>query len=89
LAKVAGGQAVVSNAPVVIVCCGSIEDFSRKMQRAALKELMETGALNWTDDLLDKTVLESDLFAPYRLGEQVRDITIPLEGSSVLNPCVL
>lgn len=74
LAKVAGGQAVVSNAPVVLVCCGSIDDFSRKMQRAALKELMEVGALNWSDDLLDKTVLESDLFAPYRLGEQVMTI---------------
>jgi nitroreductase len=74
LAKTAGGQAAVSNAPVVIVCCGSIDDFSRKMQRAALKELMETGALNWTDDVLDKVVLESDLFAPYRLGEQVMTI---------------
>ena len=74
LAKAAGGQAVVSNAPVVIVCCGSIEDFSRKMQRAALKQLMEAGALDWTDDILDKVVLESDLFAPYRLGEQVMTI---------------
>jgi nitroreductase len=74
LAKAAGGQAVVSNAPVVIVCCSSIEDYSRKMQRAALKQLMEAGALDWTDDILDNIVLESDLFAPYRLGEQVMTI---------------
>lgn len=74
LANAAGGQAVVRDAPVVIVCCGSIEVFSRKMQRQTLKQLMEVGALDWTDDILDNVVLESDLFAPYRLGEQVMTI---------------
>ena len=74
LAKAAGGQPVVGNAPIVIVCCGSIDDFSRKMQRQSLKQLMEVGALAWTDDILDNVVLESDLFAPYRLGEQVMTI---------------
>jgi len=74
LANAAGGQAVIRDAPAVIVCCGSIEDFSRKMQRQSLKELMEVGALDWTDELLDKVVLESDLFAPYRLGEQVMTV---------------
>jgi len=74
LATAAGGQAVVRDAPVVIVCCGLIDAFSRKMQRQSLKQLMEVGALNWTDDILDNVVLESDLFAPYRLGEQVMTI---------------
>jgi len=74
LAKAAGGQPVVSSAPVVIVCCGSIQDFSRKMQRQSLKELMDVGALEWTDDILDNVVLESDLFAPYRLGDQAMTI---------------
>jgi len=74
LAKAAGGQAVVRDAPAVIVCCCSIEDFSRKMQRQSLKELMDVGALNWTDEILDNVVLESDLFAPYRLGEQAMAI---------------
>jgi nitroreductase len=74
LANAAGGQAVVSEAPVVIVCCGSIEDFSRKMQRQSLKELMDVGALNWTEDILDNVVLESDLFAPYRMGEAAMTI---------------
>ncbi len=74
LANAAGGQAVVRDAPVVIVCCGSTEDFSRKMQRQSLKELMDVGALDWSDDVLDNVVLESDLFAPYRLGEQVMTI---------------
>ena len=74
LANAAGGQAVISEAPAVIVCCGSIEDFSRKMQRQSLKELMDVGALNWTDDILDNVVLESDLFAPYRLGEAAMTI---------------
>jgi nitroreductase len=74
LAKAAGVQPVVAQAPVVIVCCGSIEDFSHKMQRQSLKQLMEVGALAWTDDILDNVVLKSDLFAPYRLGEQVMTI---------------
>jgi nitroreductase len=71
LANAAGGQPTVANAPVVIVCCGMIETLSRKMQRQSLKQLMEVGALDWTDDILDNVVLESDLFAPYRLGEQI------------------
>ena len=71
LAKAAGGQAVVRHAPAIIVCCGSIEDFSRKMQRQSLKNLMEVGAFDLTEELLDKIVLENDLFAPYRLGDQV------------------
>lgn len=74
LAKAAGGQSAVSDAPVVIVCCCSIEDFSRKMQRQSLKQVMEVGALPWTDDFLDNVVLESDLFAPYRLGKEVMTI---------------
>jgi nitroreductase len=74
LANAAGGQPVVGEAPVVIVCCGSIEDFSHKMQRQSLKQLMEVGALAWTDDILDNVVLKSDLFAPYRLGDQVMTI---------------
>jgi len=74
LAKVAGGQPVVGSAPVVIVCCGSIEVFSRRRQRESLKQLMEVGALSWTDDFLDHTVLESELFAPYHLGEQIMTI---------------
>ncbi|MBC8417404.1 MAG: nitroreductase family protein [Desulfobacterales bacterium] len=74
LAGAAGGQPVVADAPVVIVCCGMIEVFSRKMQRQSLKQLMDVGALAWTDDILDNVVLESDLFAPYRLGEQIMTI---------------
>jgi nitroreductase len=74
LANAYGGQPVVGEAPVVIVCCGSIEDFSHKMQRQSLKQLMDVGALAWTDDILDNVVLKSDLFAPYRLGEQVMTI---------------
>jgi nitroreductase len=74
LANAAGGQDVVKDAPAVIVCCGLVESFTRMMQRQSLKQLMEVGALNWTDDILDNVVLESDLFAPYRLGEQVMTI---------------
>jgi nitroreductase len=74
LAKVAGGQPQVSTAPVVIVCCGFMEVFSRKMHRESLKQLIEAGVMDWPDEVLDNVVLGSDQFAPYRLGEQVMTI---------------
>ena len=74
LAKAAGGQPQVRTAPVVIVCCGSAEVFSQKMHRESLKQLIEAGVMDWPDEVLDNVVLGSDLFAPYRLGEQVMTI---------------
>ena len=74
LAKAAGGQPHIRTAPVVIVCCGSAEVFSQKMHRESLKQLIEAGVMDWPDEVLDNVVLGSDLFAPYRLGEQVMTI---------------
>jgi nitroreductase len=74
LGKVAGGQPHLRTAPVVIVCCGLMEVFSQKMHRESLKELIEAGVMDWPDEVLDNVVLGSDLFAPYRLGEQVMTI---------------
>jgi len=71
LAKVSGGQPHIRTAPVVIVCCGLAEAFSQKMHRESLKQLIEAGVMDWPDEVLDNVVLGSDLFAPYRLGEQV------------------
>lgn len=70
----AGGQPQILSAPVVIVCCGLSEVFSRKMHRESLKQLIEAGVMDWPDEVLDDVVLGSDLFAPYRLGEQVMTI---------------
>jgi len=68
LAKTASGMPQVGTAPVVIVCCGFAEAFSRKMHRESLQQLREVGAADWPDEILDNVILESDLFAPYRLG---------------------
>ena len=70
LAKTASGMPQVATAPVVIVCCGFPEAFSRKMHRESLVQLREIGAADWPDEVLDNVILESDLFAPYRLGQQ-------------------
>jgi nitroreductase len=70
LAKTASNMPQVATAPVVIVCCGFPEAFSRKMHRESLVQLREIGAADWPDEVLDKVILESDLFAPYRLGQQ-------------------
>lgn len=71
LAACAAGQPQIGTAPVVIVCCGVTEAFSRKMHRESLKQLMDAGVMDWPDEVLDNVVLGSDLFAPYRLGEHV------------------
>jgi nitroreductase len=68
MAKAAGDQPVITTAPVVIVCCAVVGDFNKNLQRKTLKGLMDVGALDWSEDMLDNVVLESDLFSPYRLG---------------------
>jgi len=73
IAKAAGGQPHI-NAPVLIVCCGSINDFSRKQHREALKQLRDAGVTDWTDEFLDDVVLKSEAFAPYLLGEPVMTV---------------
>jgi len=74
ITKASGGQPHVGNAPVVIVCCGSINDMSRKLHGEALKQLRDAGVMEWTDDFLNNVVLQSDVFAPYLLGEMVMTV---------------
>ncbi len=75
LAEVAaGGQPQVSTAPVLIVCCGVAEVFSRKMHRESLKQLIEAGVMDWPEEFLDNVVLESEQFAPYLRGKEVMTI---------------
>jgi nitroreductase len=70
LAKSGAGQPHILTAPVIIVCCGMMEAFSRKMHRDSLKQLIDAGVMEWPDELLDNVILESETFAPYRRGEQ-------------------
>ena len=72
--KVAGGQPQVAGAPVVIVCCGVAEAFSRRQHREALKQLIDYGVMDWPEEVLDNVILGSEQFAPYHLGEQVMTI---------------
>jgi nitroreductase len=71
LAKACGGQPTVGAAPVVIICCGTIDDFTRKGHGEALKSLIPVGAM--TEELMN-IVLQSNVFAPYLLGEQVMTV---------------
>jgi nitroreductase len=75
IAKAAGGQPHI-NAPVLIVCCGAVNDLSRKQHRAALAQLRDMGVMDWTDEILDNVVIGSPVFAPYHLGEQVMRIKV-------------
>jgi nitroreductase len=74
LGKSGAGQPHIMTAPAIIVCCGLVEAFSRKMHRESLKQLIDAGVMDWPDDLLDNVILGSDLFAPYRLGETIMTI---------------
>jgi nitroreductase len=71
IAKACGGQPHVGAAPVVIVCCGTIGDFSRKGHGEALKSLIPVGAM--TEEFMN-VVLQSDVFAPYLRGEAVMTV---------------
>ena len=74
LAQAGAGQPHIGTAPVIIVCCGVTEAFSRTMHRDSLKQLIAAGVMDWPDEVLDNVVLGSDVFAPYRLGEQAMTI---------------
>jgi nitroreductase len=71
LARACGGQPTVGAAPVVIVCCATIDDFTRKGHGEALKSLIPAGAM--TEEFM-KIVLQSDVFAPYLRGEAVMTV---------------
>ncbi|OGO31370.1 MAG: hypothetical protein A2Z29_10280 [Chloroflexi bacterium RBG_16_56_11] len=71
LARACGGQPTVGAAPVVIVCCATIEDFTRKGHGEALKSLIPVGAM--TEELMN-IVLQSDVFAPYLRGDVVMTV---------------
>jgi nitroreductase len=65
------GQANIASAPVIIVCCATIDDFTRKGHGEALKSLIPVGAM--TEELMN-IVLQSDVFAPYLRGEAVMTV---------------
>ena len=74
ICSASGGQPHVGSAPVVIVCCGSIEDLSRQLHKQALAQLRDAGVSDWSDDFMDNVILQSDTFAPYLLGEQIMTV---------------
>jgi nitroreductase len=71
VAKASGGQPQVNTAPVLIVCCATTDDLTRKGHGDALRGLIPVGAM--TPELVE-WVLQNDVFAPYRRGEVVMAI---------------
>jgi nitroreductase len=62
----ASGQANYGSVPVIIVCCATIDDLTKKGHGDALRTLIPVGAM--TEELLS-FVLQSDVFAPYLRGD--------------------
>lgn len=73
MGEMSGGQACVSDAGAVIVCCGVAGDFAKKHQRAALKSIMDVQGFDWTVDFLDNVVMKSDMFSPYLKGKEIME----------------
>jgi nitroreductase len=76
IGKASGGQVQVTTAPVLIVCCGAINDLSLKQHGASLKQLRDAGVMDMTDEFLDNVLLKSDVFAPYLLGEPMMQVKV-------------
>jgi nitroreductase len=68
IGKASGGQPQVTTAPVLIVCCGAVNDLSRKQHGEALKQLRDAGVMDATDEFLDNVLLKNEAFAPYLSG---------------------
>jgi len=66
IAQAAGGQPQAAGAPVLIVCCATIDDFTKKGHGDALSSLIPVGAM--TEQLKD-IVLQNEVFAPYLRGD--------------------
>jgi nitroreductase len=66
VAQAAGGQPQAAGAPVLIVCCATTDDFTKKGHGDALETLIPVGAM--TKELKD-IVLQNDVFAPYLRGD--------------------
>jgi nitroreductase len=67
----AGGQPQIAGAPVIIVCCATTDDFTRKGHGEALESLIPAGAMT---EELKNIVLQSDVFAPYLRGDAVMTV---------------
>jgi nitroreductase len=67
----AGGMPQIAGAPVIIVCCATIDDFTKKGHGQALESLIPAGAMT---EELKNFVLQSDQFAPYLKGEAVMTV---------------
>lgn len=74
ITKASGGQATISSAPAVVVCCATTEDLSRQMHRKALVQLREAGVTDWSDEFLDNILLNSSVFSPYLLGAELMQV---------------
>ena len=69
LMELSFGQKTLRKAPVIIACAGDISAWSRESQRASLVELRDAGAVQATDEIIDKVFLSNRAFAPNLGGD--------------------
>ena len=65
------GQKTIIRAPLVIAVAGDLAVWDRDQQRKALIELREAGAVQASDDIIEKVFLSNPAFAPGLRGDAV------------------
>jgi nitroreductase len=71
LKNLAFGQKTLLKAPVVIVCAGDFAVWDREKQKESLMELRDAGAMQATDEIIEKVFLANPAFAPNLRGESI------------------
>jgi nitroreductase len=64
VSEIAGGQRHVAKAPLVIACLGDTSAWRKDNMRIMLKELRDSGAMNVSDEVIEKVFLANSLFSP-------------------------
>ncbi|MDQ7779999.1 MAG: nitroreductase family protein, partial [Planctomycetota bacterium] len=62
--QLSGGQRHAAKAPVLVACLGNVAAWKRENMRERLKELRDAGAMNVSDDIIEKAFLSNPMFSP-------------------------
>jgi len=62
LVKLAKGQKFIARAPVIIGVCGDIRAWDKPKNKEALMELVKTGVMKVTEEVIDNVLLQDPVF---------------------------
>lgn len=71
LAELASNQKFLARAPTVIVVCGDLMAWDKPKNKAALMELVESGAMQASEEIIDNVILNDPVFCVAENGPSV------------------